>query len=223
MEDGSVIGINTYGYGENTMEYSASIYIDYAIKVLDELSLSYTLAGNHTNNSRNISFILAAAGAAALSVVLALVLKKRTAAAGSRSVQGQAPLPAASSPESAIIAAGQAPLAVTAFFLKGMKGAYAGRSIPLQDELRIGRDPRQCNFVYPAGTKGVSGMHCVIRMRNNGADITDLSSTYGTAVNGKKLEQNRPYILSAGDRIFLGSLNEEFQITKEEGFNGRRQ
>ena len=40
-EDGTVIGINTYGYGDNASEYFLSVYIDYAMNALDELGISY--------------------------------------------------------------------------------------------------------------------------------------------------------------------------------------
>lgn len=40
-EEGVVIGINTYGYGEVDMEYSVSIYVDYAMVALDELGIAY--------------------------------------------------------------------------------------------------------------------------------------------------------------------------------------
>ncbi|MCD8118342.1 MAG: trypsin-like peptidase domain-containing protein [Lachnospiraceae bacterium] len=45
LEDGSVVGINTYAYGESANnEYADSIYIDYAIDALDSLGIVYTLA-----------------------------------------------------------------------------------------------------------------------------------------------------------------------------------
>lgn len=47
-EDGNVIGINTYGFGDITgegtgdvSEYNVSIYIDYAMMILDKLGISY--------------------------------------------------------------------------------------------------------------------------------------------------------------------------------------
>lgn len=44
-EDGLVVGLNTYGFGENeaNMNRYCAVYIDYAIEGLDELGLPYTL------------------------------------------------------------------------------------------------------------------------------------------------------------------------------------
>lgn len=45
-EEGAVIGINTYGYSDdenNGMEYSVSIYVDYAMVGLDELGIAYDI------------------------------------------------------------------------------------------------------------------------------------------------------------------------------------
>lgn len=51
--EGNVIGINTYGFGDfssnsNDMEYSASIYIDYAMMVLDKLEIAYDTVTSDT-------------------------------------------------------------------------------------------------------------------------------------------------------------------------------
>ena len=45
--DGQVLGINTYGFGEeSSMEYSVSIYIDYAMMVLDKLGIQYDVVSS---------------------------------------------------------------------------------------------------------------------------------------------------------------------------------
>ena len=60
-------------------------------------------------------------------------------------------------------------------------------------------------------------MHCVIRAQGGTVMILDAGSTYGTFVNGNKLIPNCSYPLAIGDRIRLGSANEEFQITQKGG------
>ena len=50
-ENGAVIGINTYGYGETSMEYSVSIYVDYAMQALDACGISYDVYQSEGNQS----------------------------------------------------------------------------------------------------------------------------------------------------------------------------
>ena len=57
-EDGVVIGINTYGYSDTTsngsgeMEYSVSIYVDYAMVGLDELGIAYDIYDPYADTQR---------------------------------------------------------------------------------------------------------------------------------------------------------------------------
>lgn len=49
--DGVVIGINTYGFGDS-MEYSASVYVDYVMNALDELGISYDTGKSSGGNDK---------------------------------------------------------------------------------------------------------------------------------------------------------------------------
>ncbi|MBS6954608.1 MAG: trypsin-like peptidase domain-containing protein [Enterocloster asparagiformis] len=241
-KDGSVIGINTYGYGENYSEYNASIYIDYAIDVLDQLGLTYTMAEDGSRKqSKGPAAVLIGVGILAALAVAAAVLRKkrrRTAAAlqpgaesrsGAESQQGAQFRQAAASQPAAVFLPEQQVLppglsgggiaggAQSELRLQGLSGVFAGRRFRLKPETRIGRDPQRCDFVYPAGTKGISGLHCVITQGQNGFTITDVGSTCGTTVNGRKLAPNQACALNIGDKICLGSVNEEFQITGKGG------
>lgn len=255
LEDGSVIGINTYGYGEVDMEYSVSIYIDYAMEILDELGISYTLAEDEEagdsdsehvrsegdeeeNNRKNPAedegdgsrepgksgdpdsqededdqaaggfpfLILIGAGAAVLAALAVFVT------AGKR--KAGADTPDQTKDRVTVTDNGAS---VSDIRLQGVTGVFAGRRFQVKAEIRMGRDPQRCDFVYPADTKGISGMHCVVRVQEAAVTIMDLGSTYGTFLNGNKLIPNRSYPLATGDRIRLGSANEEFLITGKGG------
>lgn len=54
---------------------------------------------------------------------------------------------------------------------------------------------------------GVSRRHAVIHREEAGYYITDLNSTNGTRINGRRLLPNKPCRLSSGDVIRLGRLN----------------
>lgn len=207
-KDGSVIGINTYGYGEGYSEYSVSIYIDYAIDVLDELGLPYTMAkGGGQVFSRQLAIVLAGVGIlVVMAIVLAAVKKKKKGKAA----------PAAAVPAFQP-ANGPMYAAPSQLRLQGLSGVFAGRRFQLKPETRMGRDSQRCDFVFPADTKGISGLHCIVSQGAAGLTVTDAGSTWGTMVNGNKLAPNQPCPLNIGDRICLGSVNEEFQITGKGG------
>lgn len=210
---GSVIGINTYGYGDGYSEYSVSIYIDYAIDVLDEQGLPYTMAKDGRQGfSGQLAIILAGAGIlVALAIVLVAVKKKK---------KGKAAVPAAVpafQPANGPSGAAATYAAPSQLRLQGLSGVFAGRRFQLKPETRMGRDSQRCDFVFPAGTKGISGLHCIICQGAAGLTVMDAGSTWGTMVNGNKLTPNQPCPLNIGDRICLGSVNEEFQITGKGG------
>ncbi len=219
MEDGSVVGINTYGYGEaGTMEYSVSIDISYAMDILDQLGIRYA-TGSGSGGGFPFLFVAAVIGAV---VIVIAVLAARLRGEGSDSSSS---LPQRTAGESSLQQrpgsntpsqrdpASQPPL--SQLRIQGTRGAFAGRRFALEAELTVGRDPKRCRLVYPPGTKGISGVHCVLRYQKGRLTVTDLGSTYGTAVNGRKIAPNAPCSLSVGDRICLGSNQEEFQVAKK--------
>lgn len=234
MEDGSAVGINTYGYGEETMEYSVSIDIRYAMDVLDQLGIEYTeVTGNEPEPDSSsvpvIPVVTVLAAALILVVVLAVVRKKKTVSEAGKPRQAEDQTAAAAIPTEPVSPVPKPDIpsgdsgdqgdsdSLAELRLQGIKGVFAGRRFALKEQLVIGRDGNRCSLVYPADTKGISGAHCALWYREGRLTVTDLGSTYGTAVNGKKLSPNTPCPVSVGDRIFLGSDNEGFQITRKGG------
>lgn len=59
---------------------------------------------------------------------------------------------------------------------------------------------------YGALERGVSRRHCQLTLVNNQLVITDLDSTNGTFINGKRLEPHHPHVLKKGEPIALGRL-----------------
>ena len=82
-----------------------------------------------------------------------------------------------------------------------ISGAQLGRSFPLvSDEFLIGR-ALTCDL--PIEDDLVSRHHCKIIKKFTGVELTDLKSTNGTLVNGKRIEGTR--LLAEGDQIQVGT------------------
>jgi len=75
----------------------------------------------------------------------------------------------------------------------------AGRQVPLEGALTIGRDP---GTDLPLNDSGVSRNHARISADSEGASIEDLGSSNGTYVNGERVEAARR--LTDGDEIQMG-------------------
>ncbi|MCS6993938.1 MAG: FHA domain-containing protein [Anaerolineales bacterium] len=60
---------------------------------------------------------------------------------------------------------------------------------------------------FDAIQRGVSRRHAAIHREEDGYYITDLNSTNGTRINGRRLLPNTPCRLSSGDVVSLGRLN----------------
>lgn len=59
---------------------------------------------------------------------------------------------------------------------------------------------------YRAVERGVSRQHCQLEFKDNRVVITDLGSSNGTYVTGKRLEPHQPYVLEKGEELILGRL-----------------
>lgn len=81
------------------------------------------------------------------------------------------------------------------------------------DGLLIGRDPT-CSLRLPGDVSAVSRRHCHIRLQGGRAYLEDLQSTYGTYLSsGQRLVPNQPVELTNGSRFYLGSTQNQFQLT----------
>ncbi len=158
-------------------------------------------------------------GAAAIAAVAAavLLLKKKKPAAPAGPSAPQSPVPPTAPAQGARPQARPAIAGDSGLRIQGVSGSFAGRRIAIPRQLRIGRDPQRNDLVYPAGSQGISGVHCVLLVEGNTVYLKDLGSTYGTYVSGRRLAANETVALRAGDRFCLGSESETFQIAQKGG------
>lgn len=89
--------------------------------------------------------------------------------------------------------------------LECMKGNFAGRRMPIRQELYLGVDASKCSIVYPQGAPGVSRVHLRLWPDNGRLMVMDMGSTYGTWLDGKKMTPGLVYPLAPGSFVYLGS------------------
>lgn len=93
--------------------------------------------------------------------------------------------------------------------LVGKSGQYQGMGFEITNGLVLGTDPKICNVVFESDK--VSGSHCIFSYRDEELMLTDLGSTCGTFVNGRRLAVNEQVAISDGDLIYLGDVDNSFQ------------
>ncbi|MER3396088.1 MAG: hypothetical protein C4318_01300 [Acidimicrobiia bacterium] len=81
------------------------------------------------------------------------------------------------------------------------------RSIPLRDEMTIGRS-LSCDISIP-DDRFISQYHARISLQNNTCVVEDLGSTNGTYLNGTRVKGSAR--VERGDRISLGNTILEFR------------
>ena len=72
------------------------------------------------------------------------------------------------------------------------------------DHILLGKSRKSADAVLP--DHAVSRIHARIEQRTDGYYITDLFSTNGTALNGKKLEPGQAYLLQNGAVLTFAAL-----------------
>lgn len=235
--DGAALGINTKSVVNNASgdQTNYAVNIEEAITLLNRNGVAYEMAGASSQPpvqedpgdksaqpdkseepaappaaepepAKSNTLLIAGAAAAAVVVLAAVVLlgKKKKPVPVSQPISPTGP---------AVPAIG----AVGGLRLQCLSGNFAGRRFPIEKQVRIGRDPARNDLVYPANAPGVSGAHCVVKAEGGQLWLTDLGSSHGTYLNGRKLAANQAMPLNPGDRFWLGSENEMFQITVKGG------
>lgn len=96
--------------------------------------------------------------------------------------------------------------------LTGKDGALAGRSFKVGGKVVIGRSSSHCQIVYPADTKGVSGIHCTVRFNGTTVTVTDENSSYGTFIDGVRLTPGHATTMHRGQLLQLGSTKQSLQL-----------
>ena len=203
-ESGAVIGINTYGIGGDASTGDVNSYysvrISYVRDKLDELGISYDVAGGGAWVFIVIGLVIVLAAAAFVlwkKGLIRFALPKLPRRKGKASGMG-----------------------LDELRIQCVSGAFAGKRFALSPQVRMGRDPTKNDLVFPDGTQGVSGVHCVLIYDSAAGSlyIKDLGSTFGTFVNGgKRLAPSQAMPLNVGDRFSLGSERESFMVTRKGG------
>ncbi len=236
-EEGYVIGLNTYGYGDNV---NLAVQSDYVISRLNDLvdigtlyEFEYTLITDRTEGSGMMTTVLICVGLLAAAAVVAVLILRRNrkpaSAAGHRKDNGggstgsdrktaghSSTFPKTGQVDE--IGETQPAQALEELRIVGVNGHFAGRRFALTGALRLGRLPDKNDLVFPADTTGVSGVHCVVRLTSGGATLTDLGSSFGTFLNGQnKLPPQQPTALKPGDTFALGSQRQTFRLERKSG------
>lgn len=206
-ENGVVVGINTYGFGQDVSsgdgQSFASVRISHVIKVLDELEIEY-----ETDSGSGAVIVIAVVALLAVGAVAFFVLKKQ------KKVAAPVPVQQAVQPATVPVMA----QTDTRPRLQGVSGAFAGQRFSIDGSVRIGRDPAKNDLVFPADTQGISGIHCVVMVDGDSIWLKDLGSTYGTFLaSGQRLAASEAVQLKIGDKFWLGSEKEVFVIAPKGG------
>lgn len=93
--------------------------------------------------------------------------------------------------------------------LIGIEGKYKGFEFDVDENITLGRDEERCNIIFPQDSNGVSRVQCTI-IRNKempGLSVCDKYSSYGTSVNGRKINTGEMVPLNNGDILLFGENN----------------
>ncbi len=203
---GEVVGINTYGQGQDTSTGDentfASVEISYLWDILDELHID---AEPYSSNTWIIVLLIAMGVLVVLgggAAILIVVLKKK------KEEEGPGVPPQITDPE----------IITVPVRLQFTAGVYAGRRFAVEEgsPVRIGIGPG-IGIPFPERTPGVSHNHATVMLSAGRLTIQDMGSTYGTWVNGQRLAPNTSVTLHLGDRVWLGSDQQIFVIAGKGG------
>lgn len=194
---GEVVGINTFQdlvSGENY-----AIAIDELLRVLDTDRIPVTIHGG-------INWIIIAAiviGVIIVALVVVLLTRKKPGVPENPGNPYEIPATPAS-PE--------APAAPGARVI-ALGGSLNGKRFNVSGVVKIGRDASKCAIAYPVNTQGVSGVHCEVAFDGSVCYVKDLGSSYGTfTIDGNKLAPNAAQMLKSGDKFYLASPENTFEV-----------
>ena len=108
------------------------------------------------------------------------------------------------------VAAGARPV------LLGITGHFAGNEIRMGVEpITLGRDPRQCQLVFPQELSDIGRIHCVLHYdeSRNAFILTDKRSINGTFQgNGERLVSGAACKIAHGGRFYLANPRTMFEV-----------
>lgn len=95
------------------------------------------------------------------------------------------------------------------------KAAGTSEHVLGKEKTFIGRSPGN-DIVLPDAEKRVSSKHARLDRTASSLHISDLGSTNGTVMNGRKIEANAPVELKNGDKVMLGLYQLNVVASEEE-------
>lgn len=195
---GEVVGINTFGLNDDNY----AIAIDELLKVIDTDRIPVTLHGS-------INWFLIVGGVVLLLIIalaIVLIVRKKNV------VDNVFQTPPDTGAKKTVPKAAPAP-AKTGARVIAIGGTLNGRRYSVTGTVKIGRDPSKCAIAFPVNTQGVSGIHCEVAFDGAVCYVKDLNSSFGTfTVDGKKLTPNVPQILQSGEKFYLASPENTFEV-----------
>lgn len=215
-ERGEVVGINTYRRTSDGVNWASyAVAIDELIRIIDRNYIPYTVAGDV-----NVTGVVILAAGVIVLVILAVVLvtvlgkKKAKPVSAAATPAGYAPAPSAGvgyaqqPPQPA-----PRPSSGSKAYIKALSGSLAGKNFEVGTKLIIGRDSSKCSVTYPLDAPGISGIHCEVTFDGSTAYLRDLGSSHGTFLaNGTKLAAKAPTRLTVGDKFYLASTDNTFEL-----------
>ena len=94
--------------------------------------------------------------------------------------------------------------------LTGKNGAMDGKTFSLEiTNISIGTDPTACNIVYPAGTLGITQLHCQLIWKENGWLVISFGDS-GTWLNDNLLKNGQAVPINSGDMLSLANSGNNF-------------
>ena len=226
-EDGAVVGVNTYGFGEDEADMSrfCAEYIDYAMEGLDALGLPYSVyqgqgAGPDNGKTENprpsnlLPLIILGAAIIVAAVVILLVAmnRKKKREEEERRLEEQRRLEAEQLRQEEEQRRIREEASRRDRQVKAKLQLEGGTLYSIRASgCTIGRSP-DCTIVLPPKAPGVSSRHCRLEFRGDRLILTDLNSSYGTYIHGKRIPADTPVALKPGSSFCLGSEQYKFTV-----------
>lgn len=175
-DNNNVIGIATWG----VLSVNYAINIKEALPILTQNNVPYTEANSFNTTILFIALAVIVALVVVFAVVILIIKGKRKTAKPTPEPQKKP-------------------------VVRSLANCNAGAAAVVRGQILLGRSSA-CNLQFPANTAGVSANHCSIRFDETSGDfiLMDMGSSYGTYLNGRKLEPNVPVRIRPGDRFALG-------------------
>lgn len=209
--DGAVVGLNTYSYTDDSSRYMA-VYIDYAMDGLKDLGISYSVYGEKPDTNYTMLLICGAVALVVVAVAVVLILQKKKK--DKKALEEQEHL---RQQEEQRRLEEQRRRQEAERRLKEQQAStfrlrcWDGRIVPVGNGATLGRDPSN-TIVLPADARGVSRSHCRLEVQNGRLILTDIGSSQGTLIHGKRLPVHTPVALKPGSIFCLGSDQYSFTV-----------